>query len=179
MSILRKINLLIVIFFLLIVFLIVFLIYPLLTEIKNNSQAMVSQKKSLTIFQAKIENLEDFRNFYKDFEKDLQKINNLFIDPKMPIEFIGFLEKTADEHQLIIKISSTSPQKTGKDIWPSLVFQINSVSSSPNLFRFIEKIENSAYLIEIQNLNVNRITSNDPLLNGDVNSNLFIKVYTQ
>lgn len=119
----KKINFSIGIFIILVILVIVFITYPLFTEIKNNSQELISQKKSLAIFKAKIENLEDFKGFYKEFKQDLQKIDNLFIDPKMPIEFISFLERNAEECQTKIKISSTSPKKQKRTLGPSLLFK--------------------------------------------------------
>lgn len=175
----NKIILSIITFIILVVLIIVFIIYPLFGEIKKNSNELISQKESLATLEVKIANLEKFKILYKDLEKILEKINNLFIDPEVPVGFIGFLEKNAEDCQLTIKISLTSAKKTEKDPWPSLTFKITPTGPFPNFLKFLAKIENSPYLIEIQNLNVSRLGKGEtsPLVN--IQANLSIKVYTQ
>ncbi len=172
----KKINLSIGIFIIFIIFFIVFLIYPFSRDIKNNSEELIFQKENLDNLQFKIENLENFKNSYKEFKPNLEKIEDLFVDSKMPVDFINFLEKNAADCQAIIKISPASSRKIEKDFWPSIAFQINIISSFPNFLKFLQKLETGPYLAEVQNLNVNRLSGeNYPV--GDVNVNLFFKVF--
>ena len=186
MTLKTKINLSIVILIILSISFIVFLIYPLFSEIKNISQELISQKQDLISFQAKTEDLEKFQILYQEIKPNLEKINTLFIDSELPVDFISFLEKTSRDCQVLIKISPALPTKIKEDPWPSLTFQITSISSFPNFLKFLEKLESSVYLTEIQNLNISRLTETEikskefeKLSLGDVKTTLSLKVYTK
>ena len=182
----NKINLSLVVFSILIISLIAFLISPLFTGIKNNSEDLVSKKQKLVSLEAKIENLEKSQSIWKEIEPNLKKIDQLFIDSRVPVEFISFLETTARDCELPIEISPALPGKIEEDPWPSLFFQISSTASFPKFLRFLVKIETSPYLIEIQNLNTRKLTERELKLKefekfslGGVKATLSIKVYTK
>jgi len=182
----NKINLSLIIFSILSISLIVFLIYPLFKEIKNNSEDLISKKQKLLSLETKIENLEKFQSLWQKIEPDFKKIDQLFIDSELPVEFISFLETTARDYGLSIEISSASPSKIEKDSWPPLFFQISSTTSFSKFLRFLAKIETSPYLIEIQNLNTRRLTEKEleskefeRFSLGDIKTTLSIKVYTK
>lgn len=172
-------------FGLIILILFYFGIYFLIKDIKKNSEDFLVEKKEIAVVQAKIENLEHFKKTYGDLESDLEKISNLFVDPKIPIDFIKFLETTASSSGVTIEISLTSSKETVRGSWPFLVFQLDLTGSMPNFFKFFEKIEAAPYLIEIKDLSVNRISEKKrsegpsaPSL-GDISATLTIKVFTK
>jgi Tfp pilus assembly protein PilO len=186
MTIKNKINLSLIIFILLAILLILFVIYPLLKEIKINSEEFISKKQSLTLLEKKIENLRQYQTTWREIEPNLERIDKLFIDPELPVEFISFLEKTASDCELSVEISPFSGQKTTNDPWPSLLFQIKTTASFSKFLKFLEKLENSPYLIEIQNLNVKRLTEKEleqkileKFSPGDTINTILIKVYTK
>jgi len=172
MTLKNKINLSLIIFIILSVCLIVLVIYPLFKEIKNSSEELVSEKQKLFSLEKKIENLKEFQTLWLEIEPNLKKIDQLFIDPQVPVEFVNFLEKIAKDSEILIEISSALPSKTEKDPWPSLLLKINSTAPFSEILKFLEKIETSPYLIEIQNLNARR------LIEGDAEITLSVKVYT-
>jgi len=178
-----------IIIFGVVIFLLVFLvIHPLFKEIKKNSEDFVSVKKELNSLKAQAKNLEEFRNFYQKNLSDLEKIDKLFINSEIPIEFISFLEKNAQDSGIPIKISILPQTQKGteKEQWTSLQFQISTFGSFSNISKFIEKIEIAPYLIRIQNLNINRLTEREleseefkGFSLGDVKAIFLIKVYTK
>jgi len=172
MTLKNKINLSLIIFIVLSVCLIVLVIYPLFKEIKNSSEELVSEKQKLFSLERKIENLKEFQTLWLKIEPNLKKIDQLFIDPQVPVEFVNFLEKIAKDSEILIEISSALSSKTEKDPWPSLLLQINSTAPFSKFLKFLEKIEASPYLIEIQDLNARG------LIEGDTEITLSIKVYT-
>ena len=129
----------------------------------------------MTTLQLKIENLENFKSLYEKYRPSLEKVDNLFVDSEVPVEFIAFLEKTAEETQVEIGISSISLGKNADDLWSFNAFQITSNSSFPNFLKFLEKLETSPYLIRIQNLNIYRLAEEE------INTKAIfsIKAYTQ
>jgi len=187
----KKIIISIVFFLTLSILLIVFVIYPLFLEIKKNSQDFLFQKQELMTLEEKAENLEKIRILFLEISPGLEKIDNLFVDPKVPVDFIRFLEKTSQDSQLSLKISPGPSLKIEKDPWPFIVFQLSLAGSFPNLAKFLEKLESAFYLIEIQNLTITRLSETEliqPFLEkemgeiyslGDVKATLSLKVYTK
>lgn len=163
-----------------------FFVYPLLKEIKKNSEDLISAKKELVLFETEIDNLEQFQEISKTSQLDLEKANSLFIDPKVPIDFIKFLEKIGEESGVSIEISPISIIKMESDLWPSIGFQIGVTTSFKNFLKFFEKIETASYLIETQNLNLKRLTEQELKSKeyenfslGDVKGTLLIKIFTK
>jgi hypothetical protein len=182
----KKITISIVFFLSLIILFFVFLIYPLFLEIKNISQDFLNQKKELMAFEKRVENLKKFQKLFPKISAHLEKIDNLFVNPEVPVDFILFLERLSQESDLSLKISQNLSLEIKKDSWPFFSFQLNLVGSFPNLSRFLEKLESAFYLIEIQNLTINRLNEAElkskefeQFSLGDVKAILSIKVYTK
>lgn len=171
----NKITISLIIFFLSVILLIIFVIYPLFGEIKENSKELILHKKNMTTLQLKIKNLENFKSLYEKYRPSLEKIDNLFVDPEVPVEFIAFLERTAEETQVGIKISSISLGKNANDPWSFNAFQITSNSSFATFLKFLEKLETSPYLVRIQNLNIYRLAEEEI----NTRAVFSIKAYTQ
>ena len=172
------------IFILLGVFLIIFLVQPVYKNIRVNSEELILEKQTLASLEAKIKNIEDFRENYRETKDNLDKTENLFIKSKAPISFIYFLEKSAQVSQMPLEISPSQLKEDKENIWPYIIFQINSVCSFPNFLRFLEKLESSPYLIEARGLIMKRLTEEGLKREefkssslGDVNISLSIKVF--
>jgi len=153
----------------------------LLGQIQKTSKDLTFLKQKFLTFQKEEENLQQLRMIYQNYESNLRQINQVFVNYEVPVQFIEFLEKTAQISQQEINISLPFAKKEDKDPWPSLTFQISTKGSFPSFLRFLDKIENSPYLIEILNLNVKKITqrgSQEASL-GEVEGNLLIKVFTR
>ncbi len=184
MTLENKINLSICILLLLIVLTSAFLIYPTYKDIRAIFQDVVSQKQELALLEDKIKSIEGFRKNYQERKENLQKIKNLFINPKAPVEFISFLEQSSESTQSPIELSPFSVQKEG--IWPSIIFRITSACPSENLFRFLDKVQSGPYLVKIESLNIKRLEEKDigtkdleNLSVGDIQANFSLKVYTE
>jgi len=167
-----KIQFLILILVVLFILLAVFVIYPLFKDIKAKSQELVSQKEKLVILESTVMNLEKFRVLYQDLDETLDKIDSLFINSELPVDFISFLERTSEECSMDSEISLGSVGKAEKSFWTSVSFQITVRGSSSNFLKFLEKLENSPYLIDIQKLTLNQI-------NEKIGANLSISVYAK
>ena len=165
---------------------IAFIIFILFADIKKSSEEIPLQKKNLSSLQSEIFSFVQFGNIYGGIRPDLDKINNLFIDPEVPVDFVSFLEKTSQDCGISINTSLTSGEEKNKELWNSISFQIASDSSFPKFLTFLEKIENSHYLIKIESLNIRRLSENDikskefaGFFVGDTNANLSIRVYAK
>lgn len=179
MAIKKKIYLTLIIFSLLIILIIVFVVFPLFRGIKNNSKELIVQKEKFVALEAKITNLEKFKVLYAELQHFLKEIDNLFVDSRVPVEFIGFLEKTSEKSQLKIEILPTSDKEIEKDFWPYLAFQITSTGSFPNFLKFLEKLENSPYLVEVQNVSIGKLTGDEGVISDNVRANFSVKVFVK
>lgn len=177
----KKIYLSSFIFGLFVILLIIFSIYPLFKEVKKNSENLLLQKKKLILFEIEKENIKELEKNFKNYQADLTRIENLFITPEVPIEFINFLETISKDSKIELEISSIV-KETGKEAsWPSLSFQLSAIGSFPNFLKFLKKLENSPYLIEIFNFNIQKLTKKElgAFSPGDIESPLLIKVFTK
>ncbi|MDD2731933.1 MAG: type 4a pilus biogenesis protein PilO [Candidatus Pacebacteria bacterium] len=176
----RKIKIL-SLFGLTIIVLIFFLIYPLLIVIKNSSQEIIRAKNELSSFNQKIENLDKIKEGFRACEADLAKIDTLFADLNMPIDVIKFWEEAAGQSEVLVEINSSGLKKSDLDIWNFIPFQITIFGDFNNFMKFLNKIENGPYLIEIYNMNITsrgldigQITSP-----GAIEANLTVKVFAK
>lgn len=160
------------VFFVAIVF---FAILPLFSDIKNNSQELINAKNEIVSFDAEIDNSGIVKEQYLLSKENFDKIETLFVDSEVPISFIRFLQKTAKDSGVSAEIFAGSGE-AGKP-WPALYFQLSTKSNFLELARFLEKLENSTYLIEIKNLNI-FISDNDKKINN-VGANFLIKVFAK
>lgn len=178
----RKIYLTLGISVVLIAILIILFISPLFKEVKKNSEDFISKKKELSSLEFEMQNLEIMKAKYQNYKSNYELIDSLFINPEVPIDFIRFLEKLASVLKISIKISLSNNPETENQPWPSLYFQLSTTSSFLNFSKFLEKLENSSYLIEVQSLNIKKLTEEElpPKESGnDIEANILIKVFTK
>jgi Tfp pilus assembly protein PilO len=170
----KKIYLWLFIFIIISLFFLVFLIPKFLREIRAKSQELISLKNELASFQKEVESFEKLAKIYQNYQPNLEKIDKIFIDPKEPIDFFKFLEENANHFQLEYKISPLP----GKEEEKSLSFQISVSGSFNNFLKFLERIENSPYLIDVLDLNVKK-TIKKEVPESIIEANFSIKVYTK
>lgn len=156
-------------------------IFQTINNIKENSQALISQKKELILLENKIKGLKAIEKELKIKEEELEKINKLFIEPEDPVElinFVSFLRKIATDSEIIINIS---PPFHKKEPPAFLIFQISGQGKFVGMMKFLEKLENNPYyLIEISNLSLKATRENEeeiePII---IEANLSLKVYSR
>jgi len=182
----KKILLISIISGLISIVLIVFIIYPLFEKIRENSKKVSAVKQDLLLSRGKAGSLEQVKETYENLKPDLEKIDGLFVDPQVPINLIQFWEKTATESGISIDISPAFLKASEVDPWNSIAFQVTLIGSFPNFLKFLEKIENASYLIEIQSLTARRLierelkpTEQEQYSLGDVRVTLLTKVFTK
>ena len=179
MAIKNKIILTLVVSFFLIVLIIVLVVFPLIDKIKDNSQELISKKQKTASLTAETFNLERFNNLDKEVESFLSQVDKLFIDSKVPIEFINFLEETSEKTNVKIESLNLSDQKASQDYWPSLVFQMSCQASFVDFLIFLEKLENNPYLVEVQNMTITKLASDQEDFSRNIRASFSLKVFTK
>lgn len=179
MSMEKRIYLTIAIVSFLTILMVGFVIFPLFDQIKDNSKELISQKKMSLELETKIANLEKFKDIHIDLQYFLNQVDDLFVDSRVPIEFISFLEGASQEFQIESEILSVSEKRIEKDFWPHLTFQVVSSGFFPDFLKFLEKIENGPYLIELQNMTVNKLPQRDDFNLANIRVAFSLKVFAK
>src|SRR4030042_4634220 len=166
-------------FSLLAILLVVFVISPLFRGIAEDAEDFIMVKEKIVSMNVEAENIESLKTQYQGYEPNLEKINLLFINAEVPIDFIRFLEKLAADSNISAEISSApGSQNTGKQ-WQSLKFRISAQGTFLDFSRFLEKLENAPYFIEVQNLNVEASPVEDGKANRRVSADFIINVFAK
>lgn len=164
-------------------FLVVFFIWIPLKEIEKNSEDLISARNSTVVLSAQRNAEEDFENNYASYKPEFEKIDQLFIDPNNPVDFIEFLENTASDSQITSQISlPSSTSDYSKAAQNFINFQFSSKGGFPELLNFIKKIEAGPYLIEIENLTIQSSQDNDSSKKSsykEFDATFSIKVFTK
>jgi hypothetical protein len=181
----KKIYISIIVFAIISVFLIALVLVPLLTNIKKNSDELISQKRELAQTEKDIKTFEETESIYEKSKEEINKINKLFYDQKNPLEFLDFLTEKPKIYGLQNKILKIIPPdlKPQTDSWKIYSFQISSTGSFTSLMKFINSLESGPYLIEILNINIKKSSGEGLILQGfslgDTSASLSIKVYSK
>ena len=125
--------------------LVMFSVWPLLIEIKTNSNELLLKKNNIVALKAQADEIENFEKNYDSYRPNLEKMEQLFIDSKNPVDFIKFLEKTASDSEITSKISLLpSPQEENQTF---ITLQFFSTGDFSKILEFSEKLEAGPYLI--------------------------------
>ncbi len=185
MAIKNQINLFLAIFLAASTAIIVLLIMPAYQDIQQSSQEILMQKQELASLENKINNIEEFKANYKDINENLEKTNDLFVKSKTPTDFISFLETSSRDSQIPLEIFPSAAKQEKNDKWKSMLFRTGSISPFSSFLRFLEKLESSPYLLEVQSLRVTKALESDlkagdfeNISLNDVKTNLSLKVFS-
>ena len=181
----KKVYITLFIFSLLIGVLIRFGFFPVFQGLKESSQELLLQKKVLNLFQSQVGDLKNFQRDYSLFQPVLEKLQSSFIDKEVPIDFIEFLERETVKAGLSIKIFPFAISLSEKDPWLPVAFSISVGGVSSDYLRFLERLEQSPWLTEISQLNIERITERnartkefETLKVGDIYATLILKAFS-
>ncbi len=157
-------------------FLVLFVIKQIFGQIETESGNFAVQKKELLESDIKAQNIRDFNDNFKQYQPNLEKIGGIFLNISEPIEFIQFLEKEAGDSHLSIEIAPPVFRGGDKDSWSAFDFSLSLKGSSPNLLRFLERIDSAQYLVETVKLTIGK---NSDKTGVDATATLLIKVYAK
>jgi acylphosphatase len=138
---------------LLLFFLFIFLlILPSIKKISETSKEISKTKARLEEISKQQEEIERFKKIFPDIKENLLKFENSFVSKEIPVDFVEFLEKMARDLQIRSEISILSSSKD------SISFEIKGAGSPENVFKFLEKVENCNFLIQIERLRISKLT---------------------
>jgi len=180
-----KIYLSIGIFIVIIFVMFFFSIYPLYSSIRQDSESLLNNKKELASIEYLTKSFEDFERNFLLYEEGLKEMEGLLnkeslIDPEIPIEFINFFKEKSQELDLNLRITALSTDDVEDNHWNTLKFRVTGVGRVDHVRNFIEKLENSKWL-----LSVVEFTASSHQLDGEdvsrnyISINMIIEIYAQ
>lgn len=160
---------------------------PLLASAQHYKKMVMAQKERIMVAESRSSAVWTFKNFAKEEETGFKKIEGVFIEGKMPLDFINFLESTARLTGVTIDFSPAISQTETKNEWPVLNFQISITGKTAAVLNFISKIETGRYLTEIESVAIDSGSGSGNLsskavaagANGVVYAQIVLKVYVK
>jgi len=152
------------------------LVRPLFFELKQTSLLVGAQKEKLLGI-AKIEEkyLKELEQDYNKIKSDVLLLEKGFVDEKKAVEFFIELENTASQTSNKLEI------KTEK--FPE--FTLSLTGEFSNLMKFIGWLENGKYFVDLDSIQVKRVSNKDlsfgegeNISASDIKTTLKIKAYS-
>lgn len=152
--------------------------YQVFKNIEEFSSQLLSVEAELVSIGEKNNELYNWERELPDLKPDLEKIEELFINLEMPVEFLRFLENLARDNNLSIRVSLLRAGENKDSNAAILQFKVLVDGSFSNCAKFLEKLENAPYLIAVENLIITRVLKGgeESFFEG-MQFNLSIKVF--
>jgi len=163
----QKIKASVALFVIAFILLIIFGVCPAVSKLKAVSKNLSEQKGKFIFLEEQIKVLDDFQKSDSVYQQHINKLNTSFIYAQAPIEFIEFLEKEASKNNLQAVISSVSNVSEKKGSRLIMVFQATFSGSFPNVYNFLRKIEQSPWLIKIDQATIERVDESNKSLEAE------------
>lgn len=165
-------------------------VFPLFNKIKGLSQEYLSNQEILIKLNQRESLAKELQNDYQEREADLTEMASVFLSSEEMVGFISNMETIAQQTDNFFEIKAISPYiPLADEEMPFLNFQIFLWGDFSSLLLFLANLENNPYppyrLVEIENLTIKRLAAKDlvrfdfPLKEGDLETILSIKIYTQ
>lgn len=126
------------------------LIFFCAMQINKITDELVLAKADVAVFEAEAGEIKNFEANYQSYGPNFDRIDQAFVDPQNPLDFIEFLEAKAKEADIALKISPLSVSK-GQN--PKVVSaQLTAQGDFRSIMAFLEKAEGGRFLLSMQNL---------------------------
>jgi len=133
--------------------LVFFVINPLITNIKETGIGIAWQGVEIDGYDQRLRKAKEFGSFVKDQRDNFKKLDALFVDSQMPLDFINALEVAARDTGVEVEFSSSLPQQK-KNEWPSITMEAEIYGSISGILQFIEKTEMIPYLVAVESVGI-------------------------
>jgi len=134
-----------------------FVFFPNFEKITLSQGEIFQTLKEIQSLQAKVQKLPEYKQVEGKIISESEKIEKILINSEIPIEFLQYLESTAKDCKVNLKILSLQKEKLLQDNLQALTIQISVNGKFPDIFCFLKQIENSNYLVQITNLNITKL----------------------
>jgi len=127
-----------------------FLIYPIFKQIQVRSIELTLAKAEFQNALSRTEEISFWRQRYSEINAHFQILKSVFVDSNFPVDFIKFIEGLAEKSggEVQISLITSASKKEGEA--PCMRLGIIVKGNTPNCLAFLDKLENSAYLVSIE-----------------------------
>jgi len=164
-------------------FLFFVLIYPTFKSIQTDSRDLVDARQKYEAMTENIRAMENFKGIYSTIEPELAKIDAQFVDASFPVSFIEFLEDIAKDTRVVINMAPLGTSKIQEGEWPFIDFRLRVSCYFPDCIKFLDKIENAPYLIEIKNFNIRKsnvlLEGVGQIIQTNAEADISLRIYTK
>ena len=167
----------IILFIALVSALVYFAIMPAFRDIKKQSDVIADYQKESSAIVMQSQKIEDFKIKYANGAYNFDDIASDFINTADPVYFIEFLEESAESYEVGLGVNIQSDQKRPEDSFKTASFQVALTGSFSGIMRFLTKVENGKYLVKVDNLSMNKFSSQGQ--NGADEQNLNVNLNLQ
>ena len=174
----KKIYFLLSVCVILILAIVILGVYPAFKEIQENADGFISKKNEILVLDQEIRNFDQIKDKYQSHWLQVDNLGSLFVLREMPIDFTRFLQDLASSSSLPIVISIPPSGEKGNERWEYFTYNLSLEGSFSNFARFLEKLENSPYLIKLENMNITQQEAIEGKAAG-IRASLLIKVYAR
>ena len=149
--------------------------YPLIANIKKIALEIGGQKALAAAYDRRIDAARFFSEFARDEKVMMDLAAGAFADAAMPLDMINALESAAATAGVGVEFLPLAQDAS------FLKIEMNLSGDSSGVWRFIEKMENSPYLAEIESVNVSLAGSPADRLSeqGGVVARVLLKIYVK
>lgn len=151
-------------------------VYPLWGKVRVRSEQLIQNRKEIVALETQSQQLDKLQQEKEEFQQSFDRMNKLFVDKEAPVEFLEFLERTALDSEVSLDIQPASGRKLEQEPWPPTFFKLSGRGKFENCADFLAKLEQSPYLIRIQSLDFQQVTSEQEEIER-TKFNFSIKVY--
>ena len=131
---------------------------PLFKDIDFLSSELLFQNRAIKLFDLRDKNINTFKKSYNLKIDEIKTLESVFISREAPINFIEFLEKEAADNNLEIKIKPLNINSIKNKNWQPIGFTVIVGGDFPNCLKFLDRLENNHWLVDILNLRMERIS---------------------
>lgn len=149
----KRIIILLILVIITIFLIIFFIIKPGFLEIKNLSQQIENEKKSLEELYSRGETLSKIKNEYKKIEKDISLLDNVFLTEGKELEFITSLEKIA-QGQKVRQDVNIGMTKILKENYKLIPIQLRLRGNFLDLIKYLRELEKLDFYLNIDSLSI-------------------------
>ncbi len=165
------------------VFVIIFIIVPLISQIKNDGLELAQKKQDMESFYGDWQILAKSQKDYQTMQNELYALPAI-LPSSEALKFIVLIEKFAqatNNHQSVSVVGAGEQTKAEKtpSAKETIDFQISLHGSFPDLIKFLVYLENAPYYNNIKTLGIQRLsTKGDENANaGQINTIITVSVY--
>lgn len=151
------------------------LVYPVFKGVLGDYNKVLAHKREILQLKEDANSSREFEMLSAQYAREFARLEELFVDSNIPIAFFRFLDETAAKLGVQIEKSPGAAQQIKEDRWPSFEVRVAGSAAYPRVMAFLQKIENSPYLLEAETLSI----SSKQELGGEVGFSLSLKVFTK